>query len=130
MNKYEQRGRYFGYPECCIAFFVDSKSMDILEDINKRRDKEMPILYELFYNISHIPCPKCYATLLRSRKTLFKFFKITKVNKMKIDKEDEKKRICNSLTFIRTNVKANNTFISDREIKNRLKSLISRIKLL
>ncbi len=63
---YKSRGTYYGYPECCVNFFCDHK--DELDDINKGRSKELGILYGLFMTMFCVPCPKCYAVLLRKKK--------------------------------------------------------------
>ncbi len=44
------------------------------------------------------------------------------------DEEDEIGRIINTLDFIKTNIKSNNKFISDKEIRERIISLKKRIK--
>jgi len=47
---------------------------------------------------------------------------------MIIDKQDEVERICNTLNSLKLNVKSNNAFISDRELKKKLISLKKRVR--
>jgi hypothetical protein len=74
MVTFKERGIYYGYPECCINFFEDDNKK--LEEINKQRLKELGIIYKVFIMLYCVPCPKCYAVLLRNSKSVQKWFEI------------------------------------------------------
>ena len=71
-DDWKRRGEYFGYPRCCIDFFCDN--FDDLGDIHNKREKEIGALYLAFIGMSHVPCPKCYATLVRQKEYMKKYF--------------------------------------------------------
>lgn len=62
---YIQAGLEYGYPICCIKFFAN-KTNDIIK-INKERISMLGNKYEFFTKLSHIPCEKCFRTLMRNK---------------------------------------------------------------
>ena len=53
MNNAE-RGKYFGYPDCCIKWFVENRDMPFPDVVDLTEKQEAVHGYRGF-----IPCPKC-----------------------------------------------------------------------
>lgn len=68
-----EAGKYYGYPECCVRYFANTED---IKGINLERAEEIGPMYHAYVTMFCVPCPKCYAVLLRNKKQFDNAFSI------------------------------------------------------
>lgn len=60
--EWNSKGKYYGYPRCCIAHFCSKEFFNQTENQNQARS--------LFKGVLFYPCPSCAEKLVRGEVTL------------------------------------------------------------